>query len=126
MSLNRDAVVKLLKEAAKAGATEVHFKVPSRPLMRVDNALTQTSLPPVTPRDAQEAVFALCSLAQKELPVATITDGSGSPRPRQRSACSSMLAESSHSTNRAGQWVMSASVTPPPLPDALAASAMTA
>ena len=74
MSLNRDAVVKLLKEAAKAGATEVHFKVPSRPLMRVDNALTQTSLPPVTPRDAQEAVFALCSLAQKELPVATITD----------------------------------------------------
>lgn len=74
MSLNRDAVVKLLKEAAKAGATEVHFKVPSRPLLRIDDALTPTSMPPVTPRDAQEAVFALCSLAQKELPVATITD----------------------------------------------------
>lgn len=76
MSLNRDAIVKLLRAAADKGATEIHFKVPSRPLLRVEGALTPTELPSLTPRDAQEVVFALCSLAQKELAVANITDES--------------------------------------------------
>ncbi|NCG18049.1 MAG: hypothetical protein GWP91_03430 [Rhodobacterales bacterium] len=76
MSLNRDAIVKLLRAAADKGATEIHFKVPSRPLIRVQGSLTPTDLPSLTPRDAQEAVFALCSLAQKELAVANITDES--------------------------------------------------
>ena len=76
MSLNREAVVNLLKSAAQQGATEIHFKVPSRPLLRVEGKLLPTKLPAITPRDAQECVFSLCSLAQRELPVASITDES--------------------------------------------------
>ena len=74
MTLNRDSVVQLLKDAASEGATEVHFKVPSRPLLRVEGSLTPTRHAAITPRGAQEAVYALCSLAQLELPVASITD----------------------------------------------------
>ena len=76
MSLNLEAVVKLLKMSAKEGATELHFKVPSRPLLRVNGGLVPTRLPAISPRDVQDAVYALCSLAKRELALATLTDES--------------------------------------------------
>jgi twitching motility protein PilT len=76
MSLNQEAMVNLLKTSAQEGATEIHFKVPSRPLLRVNGSLTPTTLPAITPRDVQEAVYALCSLAQHELALANVTDES--------------------------------------------------
>jgi len=72
--MNREALVTLLKNAAAKGATEVHFKVPSCPLMRVDDALMPTANDALTPRTAQEVVFSLCGLAQLEIPVGAIKD----------------------------------------------------
>jgi len=72
--MNRETLVTLLKNAAAKGATEVHFKVPSCPLMRVNDALMPTANDALSPRAAQEVVFSLCALAQLEIPVGAIKD----------------------------------------------------
>jgi twitching motility protein PilT len=72
--MNRESLVKLLKNAATKGATEVHFKVPSCPLMRVNGSLMPTASNALSPRAAQEVVFSLCALAQLEIPVGAIKD----------------------------------------------------
>ncbi len=74
MHLNREMLVKLLHDAASKGATEVHFKVPSCPLMRVDGSLVPTAMDALSPRTAQEVVFALCAMAKLEIPVGAIQD----------------------------------------------------
>lgn len=75
MTLNRDAMLKLLRECSDLGATELHFKVPNRPLMRLsDGALVPTRHNQLVPADTTAAVFALCALARIELPVASLRD----------------------------------------------------
>jgi twitching motility protein PilT len=75
MSYNKDYIVQLLKDAAGAGATEVHLKVPNRPLARTeDGALIPMRHGELTPRDAVDAVFALCTMAGLELPVNQLHD----------------------------------------------------
>jgi twitching motility protein PilT len=75
MSITRDQLMSILKEASEDGASEVHFKVPNRPMLRAaSGALVQMSRAALTPRDTQAAVFALCSLAKLEIPVAQLQD----------------------------------------------------
>ena len=75
MSYTKDYIVQLLKDAADAGATEVHLKVPNRPLARAeDGALIPMRGSELSPRDAVDAVFALCAMAGLELPVNQLHD----------------------------------------------------
>lgn len=74
MSLHKETMVRLLKEAEAQGATEIHLKVPGPPIFRVDGRLTPTKQPRLTPRDTQEAAFSLCAMAQIEVPVGQIAD----------------------------------------------------
>ena len=75
MSFSRDYVVELLKDVASSGATELHLKVPNRPLQRSPNgSLVPITHAPLTPRDTVDAVFALCALAGLELPVGQLHD----------------------------------------------------
>jgi len=74
-TINRDSMLKMLRECAEAGAEEVHFKVPNRPLMRMPNgSLVPTRMQSLSPGDVKAAVFALCALGHLELPVARISD----------------------------------------------------
>ena len=74
-TLNRDAMLRLLRECSEQKATELHFKVPNRPLMRMpDGALVPTRHNQLVPSDTTAAVFALCALARIELPVAQLRD----------------------------------------------------
>ena len=75
MSFTRENIVGLLKDVASSGATELHLKVPNRPLQRSPNgSLVPITHAPLTPRDTVDAVFALCSLAGLELPVGQLHD----------------------------------------------------
>lgn len=74
-NISRDTMLRILRDASEQGAVEVHFKVPNRPLLRLDNGtLVPTRLSALTPADTKAAVFALCALGHLELPVAQITD----------------------------------------------------
>ena len=74
MSFNRDDIVKLLRDAHERNATEIHFKVPNRVLLRVDGVLLPHGQIPLTPALAHQAANSLCALANLELPLATMTD----------------------------------------------------
>jgi twitching motility protein PilT len=74
-NISRDTMLRILRDASEQGAVEVHFKVPNRPLLRLENGtLVPTRLSALTPADTKAAVFALCALGHLELPVAQITD----------------------------------------------------
>ena len=74
-NISRDVMLRILRDASEQGAVEVHFKVPNRPLLRLENdTLVPTRLSALTPADTKAAVFALCALGHLELPVAQITD----------------------------------------------------
>jgi twitching motility protein PilT len=74
-NISRDTMLRILRDASEQGAVEVHFKVPNRPLLRMENGtLVPTRLSALTPADTKAAVFALCALGHLELPVAQITD----------------------------------------------------
>lgn len=75
MAWNRDAVLTLLKEASAGGATEVHFKVPGRPLLRAPHgALLPAQASPLAPSDAAAVVAALGQIAGVDLAVGTVHD----------------------------------------------------
>ncbi len=74
-NISRDTMLRILKDSAEAGAEEVHFKVPNRPLMRMPSgALVPTRMQALSPADVKAAVFALCALGHLELPIAKISD----------------------------------------------------
>lgn len=64
----------LLAEAREAGATDLHFKVPGQPRMRVDGDLLTTSRPALTPKDTQRLAQTVLELAGREVPLASLTD----------------------------------------------------
>ena len=72
MSYKTDTFTRLLRTAAQAEANEICFKVPNRPLFRVQGQLVPTQEPELTPRDTQELAYTLASLAKIELPVASL------------------------------------------------------
>jgi len=76
VAFNREQMLKFLRDAAERGASEVHFKVPNRPMIRdhETGALVATTLPALTARDSQAVVYALGGLAQVEIPVNQLTD----------------------------------------------------
>lgn len=74
MSRTRDRIIQLLKDADTHGATELHFKVPQKPLYRVDSDLYPGNHPTLTPQDLKDLVYGLGDLASRELSINSITD----------------------------------------------------
>lgn len=74
--MSRDSMLRLLKECTEQGATEVHFKVPNRPLLRMGNGalVPSNNLGALGPDDVKAAIAALGSLASIELALARTTD----------------------------------------------------
>ena len=70
MRIDRDSIIRLLREARDAGATDVHLKVPGRPCLRVGRDLVPTSHPKLLPDDTHRAAGVLMSLAGVEIPLA--------------------------------------------------------
>ena len=74
-NISRDTMLRVLRDCAEAGAEEIHFKVPNRPLMRMPNGqLVPTRMQALNPSDVKAVVFALCALGHIELPLARICD----------------------------------------------------
>ncbi len=70
MRIDRESIVRLLREARDAGATDVHLKVPGRPSLRVGGELVPTSHPKLLPDDTHRAAGVLMGLAGVEIPLA--------------------------------------------------------
>lgn len=74
MQYEQDTIARILRECVDGDATDVHFKVPGRPRMRIHGALVDTQFPPLTPRDTLRVAQALLGFAHTELPLATIQE----------------------------------------------------
>jgi twitching motility protein PilT len=70
MRIDRDSIIRLLREAQDAGATDIHMKVPGRPCLRVDGSLVCTSHGKLLPDDTHRAAGVLMGLAGVEIPLA--------------------------------------------------------
>lgn len=70
----REAVLSILRDAARAEATEVHFKVPLQPMLRVGGDLRPLSRDPVTARDTMDILLALAGAADLEIVLAGTRD----------------------------------------------------
>ncbi len=69
MRYDRDAMLRLLKQARDCDATDVHLKVPARPSMRVEGELVAVAGQKLAPCDTKAAVQALMALAGVEFPL---------------------------------------------------------
>jgi twitching motility protein PilT len=74
MRYDRDALVRLLREAREAEATDIHLKTPSRPRFRIMGGLVQTPYPALRPEDTMALAQGVLDLAHKEVALARITD----------------------------------------------------
>ncbi len=70
MRIDRESIIRLLREARDAGATDVHLKVPGRPALRVGGDLVPTSHAKLLPDDTHRAAGVLMGLAGVEIPLA--------------------------------------------------------
>jgi twitching motility protein PilT len=68
MRLQKDQLVRLLREMTERGATELHLKTHVAPLYRVDGQLVRTDARPLTHHDTQAAAFTFCAMAGKKGP----------------------------------------------------------
>ena len=73
MSITHDAVTALVRQACDENATEIHFKVPQRPLIRVKGALLPIGEHTLTPRDTHQIGNVICGMGSMEVPLATVT-----------------------------------------------------
>lgn len=73
--LTRDSFVALLKDLAQRKASELHFKAPSPPLMRLGGALRQVAgARPLSPADTMEIAHLVGGLAGRELQASELSD----------------------------------------------------
>jgi twitching motility protein PilT len=72
MGYKLEEFTRILNAAAQAEANEICFKVPNRPLFRIDGALVPTNESPLTPGDTQELALTIARLARIELPIASL------------------------------------------------------
>lgn len=61
-TFTRDGLTSLLKEVARVGGTEVHFKVPSPPLVRIEGSLRPLGARKVTSADTEKLAELLAAL----------------------------------------------------------------
>lgn len=66
-AFNRDSVLALLQEAARADATDLHFKVPCPPMMRVGGTLRRLGDLVLTAHDTLDVAMSLANLAGIEI-----------------------------------------------------------
>lgn len=64
----------LLQEAAREGASEIHIKAPNRPRLRQSGVLLPTESPALAPGEIQQIAQILTSMANLEVPLATVSD----------------------------------------------------
>ena len=70
--MTQDDVVALLRELCESGATELHVKVPARPVLRLEGRLVPMQRPGFTPPQVQRLLTLLLGLARTEVPLATV------------------------------------------------------
>jgi twitching motility protein PilT len=73
-TMTRDEVLKLLRESRDQDATEIHFKVPNRPLFRIGGELLPQGPVLLTPASTQQAAQVLCGLANLDIPPNSTAD----------------------------------------------------
>jgi twitching motility protein PilT len=73
-TISRDEVVRILRESRDRGASEVHFKVPNRPLYRIDGVLLPSGPHALDPALTHQIANTLLQLAGIEAPLASLTD----------------------------------------------------
>lgn len=72
MSYSAEDVINLIKEAEVAGATEIHFKVPNRPLFRINGLLIPTGTASLSPQNTIQVAQTCLRFANKELAVGNV------------------------------------------------------
>ena len=72
VSYGSEDVTNLIKLAISEGATEIHFKVPNRPLFRIDGLLVPQTGNALTPQNTIQIAQTLLSFAKKEIAVANV------------------------------------------------------
>jgi twitching motility protein PilT len=74
LQTNRAGVLQLLQELARANGTDLHLKVPGRPIFRIDEQLVSTHHERLLPEDLQQLAQALCELANDEVGLAAVRE----------------------------------------------------
>lgn len=74
LQTNRAGVLNLLEEMARGGGTDLHLKVPNRPLFRIEDRLVPTNHERLTPGDLHQLALTVMELAREETPLATMRD----------------------------------------------------
>lgn len=68
----QEDVVALLRELVQSGGTELHLKVPARPLLRVDGRLVPTRRPALDPQTVTRICTHFLGFARIEVPLASV------------------------------------------------------
>jgi twitching motility protein PilT len=71
---DREAVLGLLREAARLGADELHFKVPGQPVFRIGGDLVPAMNASISPSDSVDIAMHLAALAEVEVSLANGAD----------------------------------------------------
>lgn len=71
---NRAGVMELLDELVRGEGTDVHLKVPGRPLFRVNGQLVPTHHQRLLPADTMAVAQAVLEMSNEEIPLATVRD----------------------------------------------------
>jgi twitching motility protein PilT len=74
LQTNRAGAMQLLQELVHANGTDLHLKVPGRPMFRIDDQLVATHHDRLLPEDLQQLAHAFCELARDELGLASVRD----------------------------------------------------
>lgn len=74
LQTNRAGILNLLEELARGGGTDLHLKVPNRPLFRIEDRLVPTNHERLTPADLHQLALSVMELARDETPLATMRD----------------------------------------------------
>ncbi|MBN2801222.1 MAG: Flp pilus assembly complex ATPase component TadA [Deltaproteobacteria bacterium] len=67
-------VTAFLQQAAKDGASEIHFKAPNRPRFRQDGVLVPIEAAALTPAQTHQIAQVLCTMAGIEIALGTVQD----------------------------------------------------
>ena len=74
MRYDQDMVRKILAECEQSGATDIHFKVPGRPMFRTEGRLVAAPFPELGPDDTRRVAQELLAMGRHEIPLNTLTE----------------------------------------------------
>lgn len=74
LQTNRAGILNLLEELVRGSGTDLHLKVPNRPLFRIEDRLVPTNHERLTPADLHQLSLSVMELAREEAPLAAVRD----------------------------------------------------